>query len=184
MKKVIALMGKAGSGKDTILQKVVSHYPEIFNPIISCTSRPMREGEQEGVNYYFLTDKEFEAKIDNDDMLENTSFNGWYYGITFSSLSDTKVNIGVLNPAGIRSLMRNPDIKLEVYYVLADDKTRLLRQLQREENPDVHEIIRRFTADEKDFTNLDDINFIELRNNYYQCLNDIPRLIRLHSKLL
>lgn len=184
MKKVIAIMGKAGSGKDTILRKIVSRYPELFNPIISCTSRPMREGEQEGVDYYFLTDKEFEAKIDNDDMLENTSFNGWYYGIDFSSLSDDKVNIGVLNPTGVRTLIRNPDIELEVYYVQADDKTRLLRQLQREENPNVHEIIRRFAADERDFSSIDDIGFIELKNNYYQCLNDIPSLIRRHSTLL
>lgn len=184
MKKVIALMGKAGSGKDTILKQVVSRHPELFNVIVSCTSRPKREGEQEGRDYYFLTDKEFEAKIDNDDMLENTSFNGWYYGIASSTLSDDKVNIGVLNPTGIRTIMRNRDIDLEVYYVRADDKTRLLRQLQREQNPNVHEIVRRFAADEKDFANLDDIQSIDLENNDYCCLRCIPDMVCQHSRFI
>ena len=53
--KVIALFGKAGSGKDTILRALVKVDPDKFNEIVSCTTRPPREGEQEGVNYHFLT---------------------------------------------------------------------------------------------------------------------------------
>lgn len=43
--KLIALMGKAGSGKDTILKHLSSHYPDKYHEIISCTTRPPREGE-------------------------------------------------------------------------------------------------------------------------------------------
>ena len=55
--KVVALFGKAGSGKDTILREVVSKGD--FHEIVSCTTRPRREGEQDGVNYHFLTNEEF-----------------------------------------------------------------------------------------------------------------------------
>jgi hypothetical protein len=50
--------------------------------------------------------------------------------------------------------MKSPDLYVYGFYVSAKDKTRLLRQLNREENPDIHEIIRRFKADEEDFANL------------------------------
>lgn len=53
--KVVAIMGKAGSGKDTILRALVNKFPDRYNEIVSCTTRPPREGEQEGVNYHFLT---------------------------------------------------------------------------------------------------------------------------------
>lgn len=184
MKRVIAIMGKAGSGKDTIAQKIVSSNPDLFNSIVSCTSRPMREGEQDGVSYYFITRDEFMEKIKHFDMLEAVEFNSWYYGAAVSSLSDEKINVGVFNPAGVRSLMVNKQIDLEVYYLQASDKTRLLRQLQREQDPDVKEIVRRFGADEKDFADVSDIDYIELKNDHHHIVNDVASLIVKHSKFI
>lgn len=89
-------------------------------------------------------------------MLESTEFNGWFYGTAIDSLSKEDINIGVFNPAGIRSLMKYKDIDMRVFYITASDKTRLLRQLNREDYPDVKEIIRRFGTDENDFSTVDD----------------------------
>lgn len=157
--KVIALFGKAGSGKDTILHALVNKFPDRYNEIVSCTTRPPREGEQEGVNYYFLTVDQFTEKVLNGDMLEATEFNNWHYGTALSSLSTDKVNVGVFNPEGIRCLMEDNFVDLIAYYVQVGDKERLIRQLIREVDPDVKEIIRRFSADERDFEDLEDINY-------------------------
>ena len=162
--KIIALIGKAGSGKDRIMNEVLAAAPDRFNQIISCTTRPMREGEVEGVNYYYLTEKEFRAKMFNDEMLETTFFNNWFYGTMYSALSADKPNIGVFDPAGIVSMLERDDIDLTVYMVVCDDKTRLLRQLNREQDPDVNEIVRRFQTDDEDFKNLEFNTFI-LENN-------------------
>ena len=162
--KIIALMGKAGSGKDTLLHALVDKFPDKYNEIISCTTRPQREGEQEGVNYYFLTVDQFTEKVLNRDMLEATEFNGWHYGTALSSLSADKINIGVFNPEGIRCLMEDNYVDLVVYYVRAGDKERLLRQLNRETEPDIKEIIRRFSTDEQDFAHLEDIDYQEIIN--------------------
>ena len=62
------------------------------------------------------------------------------------------------------------DINLKIVYVKASDKTRLLRQLNREEEPNVHEIVRRFYTDEADFQ--DDKSFITLGNDYFEIWND------------
>lgn len=125
--KIVALIGKAGSGKDTIMHNIISNHPNDFNEIISCTTRPPREGEINNINYHFLTIEEFTEKVLNGDMLEATEFNGWHYGTSRSSLSENKINIGVFNPAGIYCLMEDPSIELYVYYINATDKNRLLR---------------------------------------------------------
>lgn len=163
--KIVALMGEAGSGKDTILHSIMEKYPSYFNEIISCTTRPPREGEKEGVNYYFLSIDEFTKKVLNGDMLEATEFNDWHYGTDRESLTIDKINIGVFNPEGVRCLQEDDNIELYVFYVRAAGKQRLLRQLNREENPDVNEIIRRYKADTEDFHFLDDIKHKTLKND-------------------
>lgn len=152
--KVIAICGKAGSGKDTILQRVVVACPQLHE-VVSCTTRPMREGEADGVNYFYLTGEQFGEKVLRGEMLEATCFNDWFYGTAYDSLRSDCVNIAVFNPEGIDSIAAHKNIEMVVFYVEAKDKTRLLRQLNRETDPDVHEIIRRFRADELDFEDLD-----------------------------
>ena len=154
MYKIIALIGEAGSGKDTIMKEVLSKSQDL-NEIISCTTRPMREGEQEGVNYFYLTKEQFAEKVLNMEMLEATCFNDWFYGTALQSLDESVVNIGVFNPDGIDALLESPLVEVKVYYVQATDKNRLLRQLNREDNPDVDEILRRFKTDREDFSDLD-----------------------------
>ena len=101
-KVIVALIGKAGAGKDTIAKALCSAHPE-FNNIVSCTTRPKRENEVEGVDYFYLTPDQFTEKVINGDMLEATYFNGWHYGTMLSSLKDG-VNIGVFNPEGLDCL--------------------------------------------------------------------------------
>lgn len=88
-------------------------------------------------------------------MLEATEFRKWYYGTSTEALNSEKINIGVFNPAGVRILMSLPSVDVLPIYVIANDKNRMLRQLNREENPDVKEIVRRFTTDENDFTDIE-----------------------------
>ena len=162
--KVIALVGKAGAGKDYLLR----YYTDLFNGkvIVSCTTRPKREYEIEGKDYHFLSEEEFAAAC----FVEETEFNNWHYGTRYEDLDPDHVNVGVFNPAGIRALATNEDIELSVVYVKASAKTRLLRQLNREKDPNVYEIIRRFSADEADFQ--DDKDFTTLGKYFYYFWND------------
>ena len=162
--KIIAICGKSASGKDTLLHEIIKHNKEVHE-IISCTTRPPRQGEQHGVNYYFYTLKEFEEKVNNNEMLEHTVFNNWCYGTSIESLKEDSVNVGVFNPAGVRSLLARDDCDVLVFRVCANDKTRLLRQLNREANPDVREVVRRFQADYDDFDNIE-FRTIPLPNDY------------------
>ena len=154
MYKIIAIMGEAGSGKDSFMQAILKLRPD-FHEIISCTTRPMREGEAEGVNYYYYTPEQFGDRVLHDEMLECTVFNDWFYGTSYDSVRSDCINIGVFNPTGVESLLARPDVDVKVIRVVAEDKTRLIRQLNREERPDVREIVRRFNADWMDFDGVD-----------------------------
>ena len=169
MYKIVALIGEAGSGKDSLLHKIIEKNPNLHE-IISCTTRPKREGEIEGINYFYLTKEEFVDEVQQNKMLESASFNGWLYGTGYKSLDVNKVNIGVFNPSGIYSMIDRGDIDLKVFYIKTSAKTRLLRQINRESNPDVNEIIRRYSADEKDFSFLD-FPFYIINNETYEDLN-------------
>lgn len=161
--KIIAICGKAGAGKDRLLQRISSRYD--VRTIVSCTTRPKREGEIDGVNYYYLTREEFAQKVINDDILEAVEFNGWFYGTIKDGLSADKWNVGVFNPEGIEMLLENPSVELKVFYLYVDDKERLIRQLKRETHPNVAEIIRRYSADEKDFKFLKNrFTFVKMKN--------------------
>lgn len=150
MYKIVALVGEAGSGKDRMMQEVLKSCP-LLHEIISCTTRPMREGEKHGVNYFYLTPEQFGDLVLHDEMLECTVFRDWFYGTSYESVRSDCVNIGVFNPVGVEALLERKDVEVKVFRVRARDKTRLLRQLNREENPDVHEIVRRFNTDWMDF---------------------------------
>ena len=172
--EIIALIGEAGSGKDYIMKQVLAAAPDRFNEIISCTTRPMREGEVDGINYYYLTDKEFRDKTLAGQMFETANFNGWMYSTSSGALSSDKPNIAVFNPAGIYSMLQRNDINLTVFKIVCSDKTRLIRQLNREMNPNVDEIIRRFGTDREDFKELK-FDYISLPN---EIMTDLEESVR------
>lgn len=149
--KIFALIGEAGSGKDTVMRNILEHEPLMFNEVISCTTRPPREGEAHGVNYYYYTEEEFADKVVMGEMLEVAHFNDWFYGTSYEALRSDVINLGVFNPTGIETMLSMPNIELTVFYIYAKDKTRLLRQLNREEDPDCMEIMRRYRTDLMDF---------------------------------
>lgn len=148
--KVIALIGKAGSGKDYLAKQIYSYYPHLHRKV-SYTTRPPREGEKEGQDYFYITDEEFFNTL----MFEKACFNGWWYGTGHKGLKEDKINIGIFNPAGVRQMLQHPEIEARVFEIVCDDKIRLIRQLERENQPNVKEIVRRFGTDEKDFSSLD-----------------------------
>lgn len=168
MYKIIALIGEAGSGKDTMMKKILEKNDSLHE-IVSCTTRPKREGEVEGKNYFFLNAEQFASKILRGEMLEATVFNNWCYGTSYDSLDINKTNIGVFNPSGIELLLNRKDVDVTIFYIMASKKTRLLRQLNREESPNVDEIIRRYSTDEEDFKNLP-FTFIVIKNENYDDL--------------
>ena len=77
--KLIILTGFSGSGKDTVMEKLLKTRPEIQR-IVTHTSRPMRPGEKHGKDYYFVSNEEFESLIKKDKFIEHVMYGSHYKG--------------------------------------------------------------------------------------------------------
>ena len=112
-KKIFALLGYMGVGKDTILKQVLKDIDDV-KPIISTTTRPMRKGETEGVEYYFIDDTEFfrrgtdfvEQRIYHTKVKENGVEKDatWRYGIERMELEKDDYLIVIVDSVGYKEL--------------------------------------------------------------------------------
>ncbi len=155
--KILSIIGKSGTGKDTLL-KLLCQTIVSYKKIVKTTTRPKRENEIDGFDYRFLTKEDFITLMSNDDLIGCSQFNNWYYGINKKFFDAKKINVVELNPDNIiyPGLFENlKELKIsyeaKIIKLEADNKTRLKRCLNREENPDVDEIIRRYISDNDDF---------------------------------
>ena len=79
MGKLFVISGSSGVGKGTVINEFLHRHPE-FKLSISCTTRTKRDGEEHGVNYFFLSQEEFKECVANDEFLEWAEFSGNCYG--------------------------------------------------------------------------------------------------------
>ena len=77
---LIVISGPSGSGKGTVIQKYLEEHKKDTWLSISCTSRDMRPGDEEGQTYFFISKEDFLNKIDKGEFLEYANYNGNYYG--------------------------------------------------------------------------------------------------------
>ena len=178
--KIIALFGQAGAGKDYILNQIINtdFGKNTLSKIISCTTRPPREGEIDNINYHFISNAE---ELIKKDLIEYTIFRNWWYGTAIENLNKDKINIGVFNIYGIDQLI-NKDYLNRIdcipIYIKTHPKIRLLRQLQRENEPNCDEIVRRYLTDQKDFLNIP-FDYYPIENNNEEIQSIINKILSL-----
>ena len=190
MSKLFCIMGKSASGKDTIFKRLVQDEALNLKTVVSYTTRPMREGEQEGVEYYFVSPKTLNSLRDSGRVIEcrdyHTVHGLWSYfmvnagQIDFSGTQDSVI-IGTLESyQKIREFFGKEHVI--PIYVHVEDGLRLSRALERErqqENPGYAEMCRRFLADMEDFSD-EKLNACEICRIYENvdmetCLEEIRK---------
>lgn len=155
MKKRLILVGKAASGKDharKIYEKLGYKYA------VSYTTRPPREGENNGKDYFFLQPEEFEFMINKDLMYEYVVFNEWYYGTSNKQMEEDIVFI--MTPKGLAHLDHIDREESYVVYFDIPEDIRRKRIEARVGNAD--SIDRRIEADEIDFAGFKNYDHIIL----------------------
>lgn len=159
--KLIAIIGRSASGKDHLFRHALKNNPSL-NPVIHYTTRPRRDGEVDGRDYFFVTETEFQRKEDNYEFFSITSFRDWRYGVDSNSFDPNKVNIGIFNPFEISQLhgFFKDKFQLIIIETQAEEQARYNRSLERLSPFDeegLKELCRRNLADEEDFKSIKDI---------------------------
>lgn len=201
MGKIFVIMGKTSSGKDTIYKQLLEHLTESKGAgnapktVVIYTTRPMRPGETNGVEYFFATEEELQELREQGKVIEERCFHTvhgpWYYFTVNDGQIDLENHsyLMINTLAGfemIRSYynkaMENKagdDIVIPIY-IEADPKERLLRYINRESlqaKPNYSEVCRRFLADEADFAE-EELNRLGVTKRYInqdleKCCNEI-----------
>lgn len=134
---LLAFCGKSATGKDTIAKWLHHQLSGMNIPnriIISDTTRPPRANERDGIDYYFIPEKDFIRGINKNVYLEWSFFRGWYYGTNKAEIDNNMILIGVFNPEGIKSLRERYNRKFNIIpiYLKNNFLVRLERSWERE----------------------------------------------------
>ena len=162
MGKIFLLMGKSSSGKDTIYRELMRKKDMRLKKVVSYTTRPMREGETDGVQYLFKNEEEDRQLKEDNKIIEERAYNTkcgvWRYFTADDGQIDLSdgdyLIIGTLESyCYIRDYFGKENVV--PVYIDTNARTRLERAMHREdkqENPRYDEMCRRFLADEEDFS--------------------------------
>lgn len=153
----VILCGAMASGKDSVMNILVDKYG--YHKMVSYTTRPRREGEIEGVDYFFLdNNEEFNQLLEQGVLFEKTEYHthmgDWYYGLGIDSIKENCINALILNPHGISQIKDLPQFKHhKIFYLHAETMTIVKRYLARDIESDKQkiELVDRLLRDDKDF---------------------------------
>lgn len=160
MGKIYYMMGKSSSGKDTLYQELLRRCPKLRS-VVPYTTRPIREGERDGVEYHFADDKKLAALEEEGRVIELRAYNTIHGIWKYFTVDDGQIDLGKDSYLMIGTLesyekMLNyyGESNLVPIYIEVEDGERLMRALNRERrqpHPKYKELCRRFLADEEDF---------------------------------
>ena len=189
--KIVYIMGKSSSGKDTIYKKLNEKLD--FNTYIMYTTRPIREGEKEGITYHYISNEKMQRYIDGKEkekLIEYRTYQTVQGPWTYATIADKQFQsdknmlmLGTLESyQNMKEIFKNELIPI---YIEVEDGIRLERAIKRErqeKQPKYAELCRRFLADSKDFSeeNLKkagiDKRFQNIDLN--ECINEIKQEIK------
>ncbi len=195
MGKIYYMMGKSSSGKDTLYKEILNRMPEL-QTLTLYTTRPRREGERDGVEYYFISDEAMEAYGNKGKIIELRTYHTVYGDWKYATIDDGQIHLDHKDYLMIGTLESYRKMRdyygaecLIPIYIEVEDGERLMRAIQRErqqETPGYEELCRRFLADQQDFSenHLREAGITKRYNNddKMRCIEEIIGEIR-HGKL-
>lgn len=161
MARLFYMIGKSSTGKDTIYREVISRTDLNLNPLVMYTTRPIRKGETDGKEYYFVDEKVLNELEKEGRVIEKRAYHTIHGIWTYFTVDDEHADLNRKDYLAIGTLESYAQIrnyygeKLVVpVYIQVEDGLRLERALKREKQqpvPKYEELCRRFLADQADY---------------------------------
>ncbi len=190
MGKIYYLMGKSASGKDTIYRELLKKCPRLRR-VVLYTTRPMRDGECEGREYYFAKPEDLEKFREQGRIIEMRTYQTVCGPWSYATVDDGRICLDEADYLAIGTLESYEKLReyygeevVKPLYITVDDGVRLERALEREKTqkkPNYAELCRRFLADEEDFAQEKlerlGISTFFVNENLDKCVDEILKTI-------
>lgn len=162
MGRIYVLMGKSATGKDTVFKRLIGMKELALRTVVGYTTRPIRRGEADGKEYYFVSEAKWQSLQKENKVIESRTYHtvvgDWHY----FTVDDGQINLEeqdylfISTLSGYEQLRKyyGETVVLPIYIEVEDDQ-RLWRSICREKRqakPNFDEVCRRFLADQQDFS--------------------------------
>lgn len=192
MGKIVYLMGKSSTGKDTIFKELLKQGTVVLKTIVPYTTRPIRAGEREGVEYFFTDEAGFQKLLTEGKMIEERAYNTVHGLWRYFTVDDGQIQLDKQSYIMIGTLEAYQNMKKHFgaenvlpILIELDDGVRLQRALDRErkqDHPKYEEMCRRFLADSADFAEekIQEVGITRrfLNDDLQRCLSEIIEYIK------
>ena len=179
--QIIVISAPSGAGKGTIIKKLLENNSKQRWLSISATSRDKREGEIEGINYYYLTKEDFKKKIDEDYFLEYAEYAGNYYGTPREYIKE-KINKGidVILEIEIQGAAKIKKLIPEALFIfiMPPSLKELVRRLKKRGTETNEKIIKRFNTAYKEVNEVTKYNYVVVNDKIETAVDKIESIIK------
>jgi guanylate kinase len=177
---LIVISGPSGAGKDTIVESVIKHNDNIWLSV-SATSRPIRKGEKEGINYFYLTKEEFEEKIKDNYFLEYAVYADNYYGTPKEEIiKKLDKGIDVILVIEIEGAKKIKDLIPEALFIFITppSEKELLKRLSGRKTEDKEKIIKRFNIAYQEINEVTKYNYVVVNDELDEAISKVEAIIK------
>ena len=190
MGKIFFMMGKSSSGKDTLFREISEKFPTL-RTVVPYTTRPIRTGEADGEDYFFVSEERLQELLDAGKVIERRVYMTAHGPWNYFTVDDGQIELEQSDYLMIGTLESYEKLReyfgeshIVPIYIEVEDGERLMRALIRERkqaDPKYREMCRRFLSDSEDFSE-EKLERLNIKKRYYnidkvQCLEEIERVI-------
>ena len=176
---LVVLSAPSGCGKDTVFNKICSIRDDVVKSV-SATTRKPREGEQEGVNYYYVTKEQFEDMIENNLLLEYASYNNCYYGTPVKgvekAIEDGKICFLIIEVQGAQRVKELFPDCLSIFLLPPSEKE-LEKRLRSRESDEDDVIIKRLDIAKVELAFKEKYDYQIINDDLNDCVNNINKIL-------
>lgn len=176
--KFIVISGPSGVGKGTICDKLIKELDAWYS--VSMTTRDMREGEVDGINYYFISKEEFKKRIDEGKLLEYNIYNDNYYGTpkdkVLEKLEEGKNVFLEIEVNGAKNI-KNIFSDALLIYIAPPSIEELRKRLINRGTEDMDTINNRLKIAENELKQINFYDYVVVNDDLDKAINEVRNII-------
>ena len=179
--QILLISGPSGSGKSTLINRLMKEEKDIYFSI-SCTTREIRQGEKDGVDYYFLSIDEFKKGIENGEFLEWALVHKNYYGTSLKpvlkAFSENKVVIFDIDVQGFDIARSKFKDEITSVFITTKSSTELRTRLEKRGTNSQEDIERRLNNAVGEMSHIKDYDFLLINDDLEQTYDKFKSIFK------